>query len=132
MLKDILQDYLNLISLYLVPMRPPLLQRAQWLPHPLPSSSSTNQMLHLVVWLAVLQVCKVGHVVSGLTKQLMIHSRQGVVEHVSGLHIMFGGHQPRLEQVLVETVSQCTNRDVLYEVTIIISTYLAPKSEVYI
>lgn len=49
-------------------------------------------MLHLVVWLAILQVCEVGNISTCFTKQVAIHSRESVIEHVPGLNIVLGCH----------------------------------------
>ena len=70
----------------------------------------TYQVLHLVVRAPILQVSEVHGFVWCPTEKLPINSWQGGVEHVSSLHILFAGNQPRLEQVLVKAVPQCPDR----------------------
>ena len=73
----------------------------------------THQVLHLVVRLAILQVGEVDQSIGRSLHQASVYSVQSIVEHVTSLHIVLAGHQPRLEQVLIETVPQSSQGDVL-------------------
>lgn len=66
----------------------------------------THQMLHLPICSAILHVSEVGELVVCLAHQVPFNGCQGIVVHVSGFHVVFACHEPRLEEVLIETVSQ--------------------------
>ncbi len=70
-------------------------------------------MLHFVVRFSILEISEIDESVGGSLDQVLINRIQSIIEHVSSIYILLVGHQPRLEQILVETVSQSTQRNVL-------------------
>lgn len=69
----------------------------------------TYQVLHLVVWSIVLQVCKINSFVTCPTYKMVVDGRESAVEHVPGFHIMLAGHQPRFQQILIKTITQSSD-----------------------
>ena len=63
-------------------------------------------MLHLVVCSAILDVCEVENSGPSAHHQFLPDGCYSIIVHISGLHIMLAGYQPRLQQVLVETIPQ--------------------------
>lgn len=53
-----------------------------------------HQVLHFAIWSAVLHVCDVGESAGSAPHQFVHDGGHGVKVHVSGLHVMFAGHQP--------------------------------------
>lgn len=85
-----------------------------WNGNPLPIPP-TYQVLHFVVWFVILQVSQIHNAIPCSADKLVINCSKSSIEHVPGLHIMLGCHQPWLEQVLIKTVTQSPNRYVLYK-----------------